>query len=235
MKTVESATESRWIDAIVVSSTPAGAATRLLRVGAARPLRWRSGQVVELGARGADSGYFAICSAPVEGPDPRVLVKASGGASGALAALAPGGAVRITRPFGPGYPLELAVGRDLLLVAAGTGIAPLRSALAAVLADRGRYGALTLVHGVRTPGGLSFAAEHAAWRAAGVDIHPVISRPSAAAPWAGRTGWVQAHLREVATPGALVLVAGMPEMERGVRATLAELGYDEADVWSNWP
>src|SRR5262245_57578952 len=74
-----------------------------------------------------EDNHFALASAP--GEPPQLLVKRAPGLSDALIALPPGGALEVSFPEGAGFPVDTHAGRDLVLMGAGTGIAPLRATL----------------------------------------------------------------------------------------------------------
>ena len=84
----------------------------------------RPGQVVEARTP-AGAAFFALASAPDPGATAELLVKRGGKVADALVAAAtPGAQVDLTRPFGSGFPVEEAEGRDVLLFAAGSAIGP---------------------------------------------------------------------------------------------------------------
>lgn len=172
---------------------------------------------------------FALASAPGTAPL-ELLVRAKGGVAEALLALPVGAALSVGPPQGPGFPLERARGRPLLLVGTGAGLGPLRSVLAKVLAEPGHSGPVTLVWGVRDESEAALGGEVARWEAAGVTVHVTVSAPSGA--WRGRTGRVLRHLPAVA-PGTLVFVCGQAELLGDVRAALAPLGVPPGDVHAN--
>ena len=69
-----------------------------------------------------------------------------------MGALRRGDAIGVRGPFGTGWPVEEAEGYDVVVVAGGIGLAPLRPALYQILAHRERYGRVVLLYGARTPG-----------------------------------------------------------------------------------
>ena len=137
----------------------------------------RAGQFVKMRVRadeGAEhEGIFAIASAPFE-PALSFLVRtnnpAGGEAADRIATMPIGTPIEVTLPAGEGFALESARGRDLAMLAVGTALAPVRSALEVVLRDRKAYGALSLDYGLRSPSHLPFAADVERWRSLGVDV-----------------------------------------------------------------
>lgn len=116
-------------------------------------------------------------------------VRAVGPASAALADLRPGAAVGLRGPFGVGWPVEEAVGRDVLLVAGGLGLAPLRPALYHLLNARDRYENVTLLYGTRSPNDILFYRELQSWRRR-LDIDVRVTVDHAVAGWHGHVGVV---------------------------------------------
>ena len=192
------------------------------------------GHVVTLAAGAADPGYFAIGSAPSEGPALRFYLRPGGTAADSVLAAADGEAVRIAGPIAHGFPLESVVGRDLLFIGVGTGVAPLRSALVEALVDRERFGRLVLVMGATDPAALCCTEEFGAWREAGVEVIATVDQADAA--WTGATGFVQDQLEDLNLDPSQTMahVAGMRAMEEAVREQLSALGFSAEDVRANY-
>jgi ferredoxin-NADP reductase len=128
----------------------------------------------------AHEGIFAMLSAPGEGAL-RFLIRTpnpeGGEAADRLAQLPIDSPLEVTFPTGEGFALDRARGRDLVFVATGTAIAPVRSAIEFVLARRRDFGALALHHGLRSPEHLAIAGDVERWRAAGVAVFLHYSEP----------------------------------------------------------
>lgn len=192
------------------------------------------GQVAVLGVADRERGFFAIASAPHEDGPLTFLIKDGGSApSTGLLDAEPGAPLALEGPLGPGFDLADAAASEVLLVGAGTGIAPLRSVLAELLVTPGRSGGVALVHGIRHADQLCFADEHARWRAAGVEVRVVVSRPAASDGWRGRVGRVQVHVADLVTPTTLAFIAGMDGMVEETRAALLALGLDPTRIRTN--
>ncbi|MGD2125608.1 MAG: FAD/NAD(P)-binding protein [Desulfobacteraceae bacterium] len=117
------------------------------------------GQFVELTVPGVGEAPISISSPPTRPGIVELCVRKAGSVTSALFELQKGDLVALRGPFGTGFPLDLLKGQDLLLVAGGLGLAPLRSLLYAVLDDRASYGDLVLMYGARNPDDLLFKYE----------------------------------------------------------------------------
>lgn len=198
----------------------------------------RPGQVVKVRAARVGEAFFALASAPDPGCTAELLVKRGGRVADAIAAAAaPGGSLAMTRPFGNGFPIEDAEGRDLLLFAAGSGIAPIRALVQHVLAHRNRFGRVTLFYGQRRGAEFAYRGEHLDWERRGVRV--VLCPSGEDDAWKGLRGRVQAVARSLAFGGAppgdaTAFVSGMTAMVEDVRATLAAAGIPPARVHANF-
>src|SRR5205085_185595 len=160
----------------------------------ARALSFIPGQVAVLRV-GNEQAYFAFASAP-EDEELEFLVKRGYGAGGAIYEMKEGDRVELLNIVGHGFALREHKGSDLVFVAMGTGVAPLRSALRHVLKHRAEFGQLVVLYGARTPDDFCYGDEVDEWEAAGVELRRVISRPDGH-DWSGPTGYVQSLLDHV--------------------------------------
>ena len=87
-----------------------------------------------------------------------------GAVTGAMCKLKRGDTVGIRGPFGSHWPMEEAAGKDVIIVAGGVGLAPLRPAVYQILSDRTKYGKVALLYGTRTPGDILYQKELEQWR-----------------------------------------------------------------------
>jgi NAD(P)H-flavin reductase len=146
-----------------------------------------------------------------------------GGVTSVLCAKEPGEVVGVRGPFGRGWDMEAAKGRDLVIVAGGIGLAPLRPVVHAVLADRSSFGKVALVVGARTPGELLFRSElDGWWRDGAITVRTIVDQGSA--DWQGNVGIVTNELPRVAVDPerTVAMVCGPEVMMRFVALHLAE-------------
>jgi anaerobic sulfite reductase subunit B len=115
-------------------------------------------------------------------------VRAVGAVTRALHATQPGGVIGVRGPYGTTWDVASAAGRDVVIVAGGIGLAPLRPVVCAVVAERSRYGRVVLLAGVRTPADLLYADELRRWVDDGVEVMVTVDRPDDG--WSGHVGVV---------------------------------------------
>ena len=115
-------------------------------------------------------------------------IREAGNVTRALAELPVGSSLGLRGPFGSHWPTEDGVGRDVVLVAGGIGLAPLRPAICHLLAHRELYGELNLIIGAREPSGLLYATEYDAWHDQGLNVHVTVDRANSY--WHGAIGMV---------------------------------------------
>lgn len=197
----------------------------------------RPGQVVKVRAQGGET-YLALASAPTADRRVDLLVKRGGQlADQVIAAAAPGASLEVTAPFGKGFAVEEADGRDVLLFAAGSGIAPIRALVQHLTARRPRLGRVTLFYGQRHGDDFAYRSEHPAWEQAGIRVVLCPSRADDA--WPGVRGRVQEVARSLAFGGArpaesVAFVCGMHAMVEDVRATLGAAGVPPGRLHVNF-
>jgi NAD(P)H-flavin reductase/NAD-dependent dihydropyrimidine dehydrogenase PreA subunit len=179
----------------------------------------------------AGAGQFVMVEQPGFSPVPisvsRVAdgalwltVRGAGPATRALISRQPGEQVGLRGPLGHGWPLERALGRDVVIVAGGIGLAPLRPVMDAVLRQRDRFDRLLLAYGARTPADRLYLAELDQWARQGVEVAQIVDR--AGPEWLGQVGVVTQLLdrRDWRGRDAVAYLCGP---ERMMQATVAAL------------
>jgi NAD(P)H-flavin reductase len=125
---------------------------------------FKPGQFVMVSVLGVGESAISISSHP-EDADKfiELSVRKVGNVTGSLFKLKPGSTIGIRGPFGNGWPVDKALGRDLLIVGGGCGQGALRPIILDVLRHRDRYGRVEVLYGARTPQDLMFKYEHELW------------------------------------------------------------------------
>lgn len=192
------------------------------------------GQVAILKIDSEDPAYFAFAGAP-EDPELEVLIKQKEGASRRIFEMHEGDHLDLVGVAGHGFDLDQQKDRDLVFVAMGTGVAPLRSALRQALKHQERFGQFVVLYGARTPDDFCYRDETENWEEAGVELRQVISRPDGH-DWSGPTGYVQSLLDHVLPDlkSPVALVCGSFEMIKQTRDRLAQMGFAPEDILTNY-
>jgi len=146
--------------------------------------------------------------------------------------LAPGAELALRGPLGRPWPIDDAAGRDVVIVAGGIGLAPLRGVIDAVLADRARFGDVRIYVGARTPRDRLFVSELDALAArSGVLIRVTVDR--AGPEWLGRVGIVTQLFPTSGATGDNVtaFVCGPERMMTATADALGDLGVPPEHLW----
>jgi NAD(P)H-flavin reductase len=159
-------------------------------------------------------------------------IRAVGTVTRALQGLGPGAVLGVRGPYGTSWPVDIAHGRDVVIVAGGIGLAPLRPALYHLLLHRGQYGRVVLLVGARTPRDLLFAKELREWRSR-FDLEVDVTVDRATAEWQGAVGVVTKLVeRSPFDPGnAIAFVCGPEVMIRFAATALQQRGLAAAAVF----
>jgi len=194
-----------------------------------RKAAYRPGQFNMLYAFGVGEVPISISGTARRGGGLLHTVRAAGPVSGAITGLKRGAALGVRGPYGTGWPLDEAAGGDVVLVAGGLGLAPLRPALRALLAGRERYGRVALLYGARRPEEILFRRELEDWRRR-LDVEVEVTVDHAGADWHGEVGVVTALVRRAGFDAArtTAMICGPEVMMRFTVAALRQAGVDDA-------
>ena len=177
---------------------------------------------------------FGVGEVPisVSGPPLVQTIRAVGPVTKALCASRPGTVVGVRGPFGTHWPVDEAKGRDVVIVAGGVGLPPVRPALYHLLEHRAEYGRVILLYGARTPEDIVFRAEIERWRSR-MDVEVDVTVDSATGDWRGRVGVVTTLIpRAGLDPDATAAFVVGPEiMMRFTVRALADQGIDPERIW----
>lgn len=189
------------------------------------PLAFRAGQFAMLHAFGVGEVPISISGDPTR-PGPLLhTIRDVGSVTRALARATPGTWIGVRGPYGAGWDVADAMGGDLIVIAGGIGLAPLRPALLEVASRRRDYARVTLLYGARSPGDILFSDDLTAW-AARHDIAVEVTVDYGPPGWAGRVGLVTSLVSRAGfdPQRALALVCGPEVMMRYAAAALTARG-----------
>ena len=192
------------------------------------------GQFMMLAVPGIGEVAISVSGDPAA-TDGRLVhtIRAVGAVSTALHDARSGTVVGVRGPFGTSWDLDSAAGRDLVIVAGGVGLAPLRPVVLGALADRSRYGRIVLIAGARTPTEFLFRAELGTWAVKEVpDFHIELTIDQPAAYWDGTVGFVTDPLSRVslAPERTTAFLCGPEPMMRFSARTLLGKGMHARDI-----
>ncbi|MBI5902306.1 MAG: FAD/NAD(P)-binding protein [Deltaproteobacteria bacterium] len=192
-------------------------------------LNYSPGQFFMVGLPGYGEVPISITSGPDEGGCMDLCIRAVGNVTNAIHRLEKGDALWVRGPFGRGFDVEGMAGKDLVFVAGGIGIVPMRSLVKAVI-KRGGFGRLTLLYGAKGPEEILYRDEFEGWRAGGVDVRITIDRPSPG--WRGDVGVVTTLIPPLDIDGGrtLAVVIGPPVMYKFVIRGLRQKGIKDEDT-----
>jgi len=199
---------------------------------AGEPPKFRSGQFVMCTVFGA--GEFAVSLPPSPQNDRfHLTVRKVGKVTDALHELSSGDKVGIRGPFGNGFPFDEIKGKNIIYVAGGIGLIPLRSSIMHVMQNKDKFGRILLFLGARTPKELMYQYNLNEWKTApGFETHISIDNPVPG--WDGETGFIHTLLKKSNIPvkDTVAFVCGPPVMFNAVIKELTDLGVSEDSIIS---
>jgi NAD(P)H-flavin reductase len=192
------------------------------------PEPFSAGQFNMLYMFGVGEVPISISGDPVGNEPLRHTIRSVGTVTRAMADLRPGDQIGVRGPFGSHWPVEWAVGNDVIIAAGGIGLAPLRPVIYQVLANRSRYGRLCLLYGARTPKELLFSKELKKWGGAfDMDVHVTVDRGEPG--WNGEIGVVTNLIRRAPLDrqGTVAMICGPEIMMRFTAQELMRRGVEQ--------
>ena len=197
-------------------------------------LCFRPGQFAQVSLFGVGEFPTSLPPSPTEN-ETFFTVRQVGSCTSALHQLKPGDKFAVRGPYGNGFPMEEYYGKNLVFVAGGIGLIPLRSAIVYALANRDKYQRIQIFHGAKTPKELMYVPKLLEWeKTPGVECHLTVDR--AASDWTGNVGVVGSLFKkpgvEVPVENTIAFVCGPPIMFRFVIKDLLGMGFQERNIVS---
>lgn len=189
------------------------------------PLAFAAGQFTMLQAFGIGEVPISISGDPSHPETLQHTIRDVGSVSHALATAEPGTVIGVRGPYGTGWDVASGLGGDVVFVAGGIGLAPLRPAILEICAARSAYGRVLLLYGARTPEDILYPEDLRRWAGDhGIDVSVTVDVGRHA--WRGRVGLVTQFIpRAVFDPArTLALLCGPEVMMRHAAADLADRG-----------
>lgn len=218
----------------VRTDTPDVKTFRVLTPDGKKPFEHMPGQCAMLSIPGVGEALFSITSSPTNREYMEFSIKKCGCLTSWIHMLEPGQQITIRGPYGNGFPVETELrGKDLLFIAGGIGLAPLRSVINYCLDNRENYGKLQIIYGSRSKDDLVDYQEIIdEWmKAENVEVNLTIDREQEG--WDGHVGFVPNYVKELSPDlGMTVLMCGPPIMLKFSLAGLKELGFTDTQVYT---
>lgn len=214
--------------------TPDVKTFRVQALGGGKVFEHKPGQCAMLSIPGVGEAMFSITSSPTVTDYMEFSIKKCGCLTQWLHHMDVGQQITIRGPYGNHFPVDdVLLGKDLLFIAGGIGLAPLRSVINYVRDNRDKYGKIDIVYGSRSKDDLvDFEEITNEWmNDTGIDVHLTIDREQEG--WDGHVGFVPNYVKELGFDvNKTVLVCGPPIMIKFTLASLIELGFEKTQVFT---
>ena len=214
--------------------TPDVKTFRVVTEGGVKPFEHKPGQCAMLSIPGVGEAMFSITSSPTNEEFMEFSIKKCGCVTEWLHSMEPGQEITIRGPYGKPFPVDTEfVGKDMLFIAGGIGLAPLRSVINYCRHYRDRYGKIDIVYGSRSKDDLVDYKEIIdEWeKDEGVEVHLTIDREQEG--WDGHVGFVPNYVKELGfDTNKIAILCGPPIMIKFTLAGLIELGFKKDQVYT---
>jgi len=201
---------------------------------AARAFRFRPGQFSMLYLPGVGEVPIGISGHSATDQTWSYTVRVAGNTTRGLARLRPGETLGLRGPFGSCWPLDRCRGADVVLVAGGMGLPPLRPVIDEIVRDRQQFGHVTLIYGARTPDALIYPGQYAAWSRSGIDVQTTVDQ--AHLSWIGNVGVVPLlvdRLQRLNRERTIMMICGPEVMMRYTVRSAEQRGLSTEQIWSS--
>ncbi len=197
-----------------------------------KEFRWLPGQFNMLYAPGVGEAAISISSDPRETETLEHTIRKVGSVTRAIDALGEGAVIGLRGPFGTSWPLEGIEGHDVVMVAGGIGLAPVRPMIYWLLRHRDRFHRVMLLYGCRTPEDRLYKEELESWEREG-SIDVLVTVDNATGDWSGPVGVVTHLLRRVRVDSerTVVMVCGPKILNRAAAWQFLQLHVPQEKVY----
>ena len=214
--------------------TPDVKTFRVTGLDGKKPFLHIPGQCAMLSMPGVGEALFSITSSPTDQEYLEFSIKKCGCVTDWLHAMEPGQQITLRGPYGNGFPVDTEFrGKDLVFIAGGIGLAPLRSVIRYVRANRDQYGQVDIVYGARSQEDLVDYPEIVEqWcQEEDLGVHLTIDREQPG--WDGHVGFVPGYVRELGfDTGKTAVVCGPPVMIQFTLEALEAMGFQKTQVYT---
>ncbi len=187
------------------------------------------GQFLMLEVPGIGEAPFSISSSPSSHGDVELCIRKAGNLTSFLAKAKRGMRVGIRGPFGTSFPMEEMQGQNILLIAGGLGLAPLRSSIAYVQENRSLFNKADIIYGTKSPSSLLFTFQYKMWKKDDIDLHIIVENREQS--WGGPVGMITNIMGKMASErdssfykNTYAIVCGPPVMFKSICNILTQNG-----------
>jgi sulfhydrogenase subunit gamma (sulfur reductase) len=198
-----------------------------------REFKFTAGQFMLLSVFGFGEAPFGVCSCPSKTDTLQLTIRNVGHLTNALNQLPVGSHVGLRGPYGVGWPMDELLEKNVLLIAGGIGLVPLRPAILEVLENRNKYGKLQIMYGARCPEELLYKDDLYLWEnRRDVEYVATVDRDDEHC-WAGNIGVVTTLFDRltVSAKNTIALICGPPIMYRFVIRDLHNLHFSDDQIY----
>ncbi len=205
--------------------------------GAQANYQFAAGQFNMLYVPGVGEIAIGVSAMPIGDDTWDHTIRIAGQVTSALSRLAVGDTIGLRGPYGSAWPIEQHHGKDVILVAGGTGLASLRAALYSLLASRNRYSSVSLLYGGRTPDTLLYQREYDDWTRRGLRLETTVDRTASGdhSPfWSGHVGVVPQlvdRFNPINASNSVIYCCGPEVMMRYTIRSAIQRGFQRNQIW----
>ena len=196
---------------------------------------FKAGQFGEYSVFGEGESTFCVASSPTRSGYIECTFRKAGRVTNALANLEKGDTVGFRGPYGNTFPIEAWEGKNILYIAGGIALPPMRCVIWNTLDLREKYNDITIVYGARSVNDLVYKSELKEWEERpDVKLVTTVDPGGQTPDWKGEVGFVPAVLERLAPSSAntIAVLCGPPVMIKFTMPVLKKLGFDNKDIYT---
>ncbi len=197
-----------------------------------RKLNHQPGQFVEVSIFGFGEAPISISSSPTRSPGFELTVRRTGRLTEKMHRLEVGSQIGIRGPFGHGFDVDLFKGKDMLFIAGGIGLAPLKSLIEYTLDKRNDFNRLIILYGAKSPAEILYPLEIQEWGYRNdVELHVTVDRPDE--QWQGNVGVITTLIPplKLDLQNTIATIVGPPVMYKFVLMALKAKRFPDANIY----